>query len=103
MRSTIMAAGAALALAGCVETGGGMEAGMAAPAGNEPEAAGRQSCVRDVRNAAGTADVVVESSSFSQAGTEVFLRVGGTGRWRCIAYRDGTTADIMSVTDEGAL
>jgi hypothetical protein len=45
----------------------------------------------------------VISSSFSEAGTEVIVRVGPTGRWRCIAYRDGSTAGIQSITDEGAL
>lgn len=96
-----MAAGTAalLGLAGCVET----DTEMAMPAGNEPEAAARASCVRDVAAATGNADVSVESSSFSQAGTEVILRVGPTGRWRCIAYSDGTTTGITSLTDEGSL
>jgi hypothetical protein len=45
----------------------------------------------------------VQSSSFSEAGTEVLLLVGGTGSWRCIGYRDGTTAEIMSLSNEGFL
>ena len=97
MNRIVMAA--LLAMAGCVET----ETEMAMPAGNEPEAEGRASCVRDVVAATGNADVSVESSSFSQAGTEVILQVGPTGRWRCIAYSDGSTAGIESLTDEGAL
>jgi hypothetical protein len=47
---------------------------------------------------------VLLSSSYSEAGTEVIVGVGPQrARWRCIAYRDGTTAGIMSLTDEGAL
>jgi hypothetical protein len=28
---------------------------------------------------------------------------GPACRWRCIAYSDGTTGEIMSLTDEGRL
>jgi hypothetical protein len=46
----------------------------------------------------------VLSSSFSQAGTEVIVGIGPQrARWRCIAYSDGTTTGIMSLTNEGAL
>ena len=49
-------------------------------------------------------DVIMLSSSYAEAGTEVIVGVGPQrARWRCIGYRDGTTADIMSLTDEGAL
>lgn len=44
------------------------------------------------------------TSSYSEAGTEVIVGVGpDRARWRCIGYKDGATADIMSLTDEGAL
>ena len=47
---------------------------------------------------------VLLSSSFAEAGTEVIVGVGPQrARWRCIAYRDGSTAGIMSLADEGAL
>jgi hypothetical protein len=92
---------AAMALSGCVEVS--VPAGGAAPPGNEPEAAARAACIRDVRAETGNPDVSVIRSSFSEAGTEVILQVGPTGTWRCIAYRDGTTAGIMSMTDEGFL
>jgi hypothetical protein len=63
-----------------------------------------QACLRDVTRETNNADVVLLSSSFSEAGTEVIVGVGPQrARWRCIAYRDGTTAGIMSLTDEGAL
>lgn len=92
---------AALALAGCIEMDGG-DMGDMGP-GNSAEAAARGDCVRDTRAATGNPDVVVQSSSFSEAGTEVIMTVGGTGTWSCIAYRDGTTAGITSLTNEGFL
>lgn len=104
MKTKISMAAAALAvtgLAGCVEMPGG---GMGDPGpGNSAEADARNACVRDVRLTTNNPDVVVQSSSFSEAGTEVILLVGGTGTWQCIAYRDGTTAGIMSLTNEGFL
>ncbi|MFC6638992.1 hypothetical protein GV827_07795 [Sulfitobacter sp. JBTF-M27] len=72
-------------------------------AANAPDAQARAACVRDVRGVTGNTDAVVQSSTFSEAGTEVILLVGGTGTWNCIAYQDGTTAGIMSITNEGTL
>jgi hypothetical protein len=92
-------------LAGCVDMAGDMGGGMPMDPGpgNSAEADARNACVRDTRIETGNPDVVVQRSSFSEAGTEVILLVGGTGTWRCIAYRDGTTAGIMSMTNEGFL
>jgi hypothetical protein len=101
-RNTIAAAALAVtSLAGCVEMAGG---GMGDPGpGNSAEAAARDACVRDTRSTTGNPDVFVQSSSFSEAGTEVILTVGGTGTWRCIGYSNGTTAGIESLTNEGFL
>lgn len=71
--------------------------------GDSMEGQARSACAAAVRAETGNSDVRVQSSSFSKAGTEVILRVGPTGTWRCIGYRDGTTAGIESLTDEGAL
>jgi len=89
------------AVAGCVETDDVVD--LSAAPGNSAEARAQQVCLRDVARSAGNPDVRVKSSSFSEAGTEVIVGVGPTGTWRCIAYRDGTTAGIQSQTDEGAL
>ena len=90
------------ALAGCETSGDG--GGYGPPAGNAPEEAGRQACLRDVKSTTGNYDAVVLSSSFSQAGTEVIVGVGPQrAQWRCIAYSDGTTTGITSLTNEGAL
>jgi hypothetical protein len=56
-----------------------------------------------VASTTGNPDVGLIESSFSEAGTEVIVSVGPTGRWECIAYSDGTTAGIQSITDEGFL
>lgn len=63
-----------------------------------------QACLRDVTRTTNNPDVVLLGSTFSQAGTEVIVGVGPQrARWQCIAYDDGTTAGIQSLTDEGAL
>lgn len=93
-----------IALVGCTETtqtksessSSGAKVGMPTPA--------EQACLRDVTRSTNNPDVVLLDSSFSQAGTEVIVGVGPQrARWRCIAYSDGSTAGIMSLTDEGAL
>ena len=85
------------ALAGCVEDTGG------STSGSVPSVA-EQACLRDVTRTTNNPDVVLLGSSFSQSGTEVIVGVGAQrARWRCIGYSNGTTADIMSLTDEGFL
>lgn len=100
--STASAAAALLVLAGCTETTGGTRPSSAAAPGTPSLA--EQACLRDVTRQTNNPDVVMLSSSYSEAGTEVIVGVGPQrARWRCIGYRDGTTAGIMSLTDEGAL
>lgn len=74
----LIGAAALVGLAGCVET-----TSSATPSAAE------QACLRDVSRAANTGDVVVQSSSYSEAGTEVIVGVGagsyGRAPWRCIA------------------
>lgn len=84
-----------LGLAACVE-GVGSRSGM-------PTSAER-ACLRNVTVQTNNPDVVLLGSNFSQAGTEVIVGVGEQrARWRCIAYSDGSTAGIMSLTNEGSL
>lgn len=96
--SAFAALAAAGFLAGCVE-----DNGVATAPGNSVEAQARTNCVGAVRAQTGNPNISVVSSSFSEAGTEVILRVGPTGTWRCIGYRDGSTGGIMSMTNEGFL
>lgn len=85
-----------LLLSGCVEETSAPTATMPSPA--------EQACLRDVTATTNNPDVTLLDSSFSQAGTEVIVGVGpNRARWSCIAYSDGTTAGITSLTDEGAL
>ncbi|SIO47763.1 hypothetical protein SAMN05444722_2452 [Rhodovulum sp. ES.010] len=85
-----LSAVALFGLAGCIEDTASVSSGTPTPA--------EQACLRDVSRAANNGDVIVQSSSFSEAGTEVIVGVGageyGRAPWRCIAYRDGTTAGI---------
>lgn len=101
MLSILAGVGAAAALAGCVETGGGTTGG--ASSAGAPTLA-EQACLRDVTATTNNPDVVLLSSSFSEAGTEVIVGVGPQrAPWRCIGYSNGTTADITSLTNEGSL
>ncbi|MCV2868471.1 hypothetical protein OEW28_07500 [Defluviimonas sp. WL0002] len=83
-------------LAGCVDDMGG-GSGMA------PSAAD-QACLRAVTVETNNPDVVLLSSSYSEAGTEVIVGVGpDRARWRCIGFADGSTSRPMSLTNEGYL
>jgi hypothetical protein len=87
---------AAAALAGCVEE-------SSSTASSSPSLA-EQGCLRDVSRTTNNGDVAIMSSTFSEAGTQVIVGVGPErARWECIGYSDGTTAGIMSLTDEGSL
>lgn len=89
-------------LAGCVESTGGSRPSTGAVPGTPSLA--EQGCLRDVTRTTNNPDVVMLSSSYSEAGTEVIVGVGpDRARWRCIGYKDGTTSSIMSLTNEGAL
>lgn len=104
MRNVVWLAALAILSAaslGCVSTPE-QPSGSSASA-RTPNAA-EQACLRDVTRTTNNPDVVLLDSSFSEAGTEVIVGVGPQrARWRCIAYRDGTTAGIQSLNDEGAL
>ena len=95
MKILAVAAGSAIALSGCVEE-------TSAPSATMPNAA-EQACLRDVARETNNPEVVLLGSEFSEAGTLVRVGLGPTlAPWQCIAYRDGTTDGIMSLTDEGA-
>ena len=92
---------AVFGLAGCIDVSDSVAEDMNALSATERQA--RAACIRDVREVTGNTDVVAQSSLFSEAGTEVILLVGGAGTWSCIAYQNGTTAGIMSMTNEGTM
>ena len=72
-------------------------------AANQLLADAHVACMRDVTQVTNNRNVSVLRSMFSEAGTEVIVGVGEQNApWRCIAYRDGTTGGIMSMSDEGS-
>ncbi len=97
-KKTVMTAGTTLfaLLAACDET-------STSSASAEPTPA-QQACLRDVAKTTNNSQVVVLSSAFSEAGTQVTVGVGeDRAPWNCIAYTDGATAGIEFLGDEGAL
>ncbi len=85
-----------LTLAGCDDAGSSSAATELTPA--------QQACLRDVANTTNNSQVVVLSSAFSEAGTQVVVGVGeDRAPWNCIAYSDGATAGIEFMGDEGTL
>jgi len=72
--------------------------------GNTPPSVEEQACLAAVARTTQNGDVTVLSSEFSRAGTSVKVGVGPQrAPWQCIAYADGTTGEVTSLTDEGAL
>lgn len=52
-------------------------------------------CVNEAENQTGVAGITVSDSSYSEAGTEVKLRVpGAESTWTCIASNDGVVASL---------
>jgi hypothetical protein len=83
-----------------------------APAG-EPEGEGasgsdvptgdEQVCLQAVTQQTNNPDVVLLGSEFSQANNAVMVGVGPQkAKWRCLV-KNGIVAEVMSLTDEGAL
>jgi hypothetical protein len=63
-----------------------------------------EGCLRDVANLTNNGQFKVIDTLESEAGTQVTVGVGpDRAPWLCIGYSDGTTAGIMSRTEEGSL
>ncbi len=99
MFKKLLAALPALAfLAACDDGSSGSSTAASAPT------AAQQACLRDVTATTNNPDVVLLSSQGSEAGTLVKVGVGpNRAPWQCIAYSDGTTDGIESLTNEGTL
>ncbi|MEP1206063.1 MAG: hypothetical protein ABJL64_20065 [Rhizobiaceae bacterium] len=98
---------ACLAAAGCTETTNNSQGvSLTQPPSQAVQAStvAEQACLAAVSKQTNNGDVVVLSEQFSQAGTNVTVGVGSQrARWNCIAYSDGSTGEIRSLTDEGSL
>ena len=77
----------------------------AAPSGGADQATAlEQACLAAVSQETNNGEVVVLSSEFSEANTAVVIGVGpNQAPWRCLVSNDGVVAEVMSLTDEGAL
>ena len=98
---------AGVAIAGCSQTSNSnQEVSLTQPPSESVQApnAAEQACLAAVSNQTNNSDVVALSSEFSQAGTIVKVGVGPQrAPWNCIAYSDGSTAEVRSLTNEGNL
>lgn len=83
-------------LSGCVDFGGAPEAA--------PPSVDEQACLAAVAREASNPDVSVIGAAETAVGTVVRVGVGpGRAPWQCTSYADGTTGEVMSLADEGAL
>jgi hypothetical protein len=92
----------ALALSACSETTSQSTTSQST-ALRTGSATDEQACELAVTRQTNNSDVVTLSSEFSQANTEVILGVGAQrAKWRCLVS-GGRVAEVMSLTNEGAL
>jgi hypothetical protein len=100
----------ALATGGCSSTGSKPEASPALPSAGAAESSLRTgsavdetACEFAVAKATSNGETTILSSEMSEANTEVIIGVGGQkARWKCLV-KDGKVAEVVSLTDEGAL
>ncbi len=68
-----------------------------------PEIA-RTACLREVRRITNNFDLTIIEMVYSEANSQVKVGVGpNRAPWRCLVSNSGVVADVMSLTDEGAL
>ncbi len=64
----------------------------------------RDACLREVRNTTNNPDVTIIEMIYSEANSQVKLGVGpGRAPWQCLVSNSGVVAQVMSLTNEGAL
>ena len=96
--STALALAALVALAGC-ETTPPPPPAQAVRTGSPAD---EQACLIAV-GAQTSGDTVLLSSEYSEANTLVIVGVGPKqAKWKCLS-KNGKVAEVMSLTDEGAL
>ncbi len=70
---------------------------------NVPEIS-RDACLREVRRTTNNPDLVIIEMIYSEANSQVKIGVGkDRAPWRCLVSNAGVVAEVMSLTDEGAL
>lgn len=96
----------ALCVAGGCTTDSGPSGGLAqAPLMDQsvPQVA-REACLREVRRTTNNFDAEIIEMIYSEANSQVKVGVGqDRAPWRCLVSNSGVVAEVMSLTDEGAL
>lgn len=99
----------AVVLSGCSLTGSRPTPAVSGGAAAEDSALRTGSAVDEtacefaVAKATNNGETTILSSEATEANTEVIIGVGGQkARWKCLV-KDGKVAQVMSLTDEGAL
>lgn len=96
----LLSLAAAALLAGCGAPSERPSGGSESAIPTKPE----QACLRAVTQTTNNPDVVLLGSSRASGGTRVIVGVGSQrARWSCMGYSDGSTGEVMSLTDEGRL
>ncbi len=68
-----------------------------------PQAA-REACLREVQRTTNNPDLAIVEMIYSEANSQVKVGVGpDRAPWRCLVSNSGVVAEVMSLTDEGAL
>lgn len=92
-----------LGVSGCSETASNDAMTPSAQSMRSGSPADESACMTAVARETKNSEVVVISSEFSQANTTVVVGVGPQkAKWRCLVSK-GRVAEVMSLTDEGAL
>lgn len=105
--SSIMTLAAGLLLVGCTTEGSSPPPIAAQPARLMDESVppvARSACLAAVSQTTNNGDVEIIEMVFSQANSQVTVGVGpGRAPWQCLVSNSGVVANVMSLTNEGAL
>jgi hypothetical protein len=64
----------------------------------------RDACLREVSRTTNNSNVTIIEMIYSEANSQVTVGVGpDRAKWRCLVSNSGVVAQVMSLTDEGAL
>lgn len=64
----------------------------------------RDACLREVRRTTNNPDLAVIEMLYSEANSQLKIGVGpNRAPWQCTVSNSGVVANVMSLTDEGAL
>ena len=106
MKIRYLALVAAIAAGGCTtDSGPSQPAGPAAAIMDEsvPQVA-RDACLREVGRTTNNTDLTILEMLYSEANSQLKIGVGpDRAPWQCTVSNSGVVAQVMSLTNEGAL